>query len=654
MKNTTPHSPQAEAIEKNANYSVDYSTGVPNISIPLYEIKVGNCTLPISINYHASGIKVQDMATPVGLGWTLNAGGVVNRQVRGTQDYLTGDTLDLRYTSEAEIDYDMQHNSVMTNYRWHRLASKAEGDTESDRYTYSINGKSGVFRYCVTDNSLRTIPYSGIKIENISTGGYKITDTDGSKYYFQQGETNTDYNSSALSAITTWYITKIEPATSKNVIEFSYEMGKTYTMDYINQMDNTGRSYEMYYDSYYNWYNLTENMYFSDFFHAYCGFYHGTQLLKQISWAGNTITFNYQQDRRELNLALDRLTSVIVKNSNNNIVRNITFDNDYYMGSDKNDYRMLLRGLSIQGSSSTGALNYGFTYNSIVLPNYFIVGTDILCHEDYWGYYNGKSDQFWMPSSVYSNSSVINNRTPNAFMVAGTLSSITYPTGGSTEIEMEPNIADQNRTWGGLRIKKLVNKDANGSIITTKTYQYANPQSAQDITADMYSYDVEYFYGYRDTRGLQWGTGVHTIKPSSPVLSLTGDMGTPIFYGTVTETVDGLGRTVYGYTKYQCDLNNMMDNGHIYDPIRLYSEQYNFDRGNISPTLTSKSVYALENGNYKLKSSEVYNYTEIHKDTFRLGVRFEESNVLINYGGIYDHDEVGGTIGSDQWTQGWE
>lgn len=282
----------------------------------------------------------------------------------------------------------------------------------------------------------------------------------------------------------------------------------------------------------------------------------------------------------------------------------------------------------------------------MALPNYIVVGTDIRCHEDYWGYYNGKNDQYWMPSSVYSNGNVINNRTPNEFMVAGTLSSITYPTGGSTEIEMEPNVADQYRTWGGLRIKKQTDKDANGNIITTKTYQYDNPHVAQDITSDMYSYDVEYSYGYRDIRGLQWGTGTHTIKPSSPVLSLTGDMGSPIYYDTVTETVDGQGRTVYGFTEHRCSLNNLMDNGHIYDPIRLYSEQYNFDRGNISPTLTSKSVYALENGNYKLKSSEVYDYTEIHKDTFRLGVRFEESNVLINYGGISDYD---GTMDSSSF-----
>jgi hypothetical protein len=144
LKNNTPVSPQAEAIEKFGCYSVNYSTGVPQISIPLYDIKVGGYTLPISIEYHASGIKVQDMATPVGLGWTLNAGGIVNKQVKGTEDHIQNNRLDLEYTSEAEIDYDMAYASNKTNYWWHRLAAKGEGDTESDRYTYSFNGKSGV------------------------------------------------------------------------------------------------------------------------------------------------------------------------------------------------------------------------------------------------------------------------------------------------------------------------------------------------------------------------------------------------------------------------------------------------------------------------------------------------------------------------------
>lgn len=108
IKNTSPISPQAESIQRYGEFPMDYSTGVPHISIPLYEIKVGNYTLPISLVYHASGIKVQDMATPVGLGWMLNAGGAINRQCKGTEDEVQGDSLLMTYRTESEIDLAMQ------------------------------------------------------------------------------------------------------------------------------------------------------------------------------------------------------------------------------------------------------------------------------------------------------------------------------------------------------------------------------------------------------------------------------------------------------------------------------------------------------------------------------------------------------------------
>ena len=644
IKNNTPISQQAEAIERSATYAMDYSTGVPNISIPLYKIKVGDYTLPISISYHASGIRVQDMATPVGLGWVLNAGGVVNRQVRGTTDAITNNQLDLTYSSESEIDYDMLHNSVMTNHKWHRLAIKGEGDTESDRYSFSINGKSSVFRYCVTDNSLRTIPYSAVKIEHLSSDGFKITDVDGTKYYFEEGETNTDYSSSTLQAVTTWYITKIEPATNKHDITFTYISGQPFSQDYITQMDNTGNSYEMVEtQTYYGvQYDLQENMYYSDFFQSYSGSYHGTKLLSQISWAGNTITFNYVSDRQELGLSLDRLSSVVIRNNKGAIVRNIILDNNHYLGSNNKNYRMMLQGLEIQGSSSAGAMTYGFSYNTTPLPNYFFVGYDIMCHEDYWGYYNGENSQSWIPSSLYSSANgSSNNRTPDGnYAKAGSLTSITYPTGGITELVLESNVAYDGRSWGGLRLKSLTDKDAAGNILTAKTYQYGNGIPAQDISEDIFSYDVDYYYGYLDSGGLQWGVGTHTIKPSSPILPLTRDIGSPIYYENVTEYVSGLGKTTYHYEECRSDLHNMQDNGHIYDPLRLYSEDYNFDRGHVSILLTGKVNYAQNGSSYIPKSSETYTYSEIERDTFRLGVRFEESNVLINYGGIGEYDGI--------------
>ena len=86
-----PKTPQASALSRYGEIPVNLSTGVPNISIPLYNIKAGNYTLPISISYHASGIKTDDVATCVGLGWVLNAGGAITRTVRGLPDLKSGD-----------------------------------------------------------------------------------------------------------------------------------------------------------------------------------------------------------------------------------------------------------------------------------------------------------------------------------------------------------------------------------------------------------------------------------------------------------------------------------------------------------------------------------------------------------------------------------
>src|SRR5688572_29179976 len=64
-----PPSPEASALAQHADVPVNLNSGTPTISIPLYTIKERGLTLPISVNYHASGNKVNTHATRVGLGW---------------------------------------------------------------------------------------------------------------------------------------------------------------------------------------------------------------------------------------------------------------------------------------------------------------------------------------------------------------------------------------------------------------------------------------------------------------------------------------------------------------------------------------------------------------------------------------------------------
>ena len=55
--------PNAAAIAKFIDIPVSYHTGVPNIGIPIATISEGSLSLPISINYNSSGIKVDELAS---------------------------------------------------------------------------------------------------------------------------------------------------------------------------------------------------------------------------------------------------------------------------------------------------------------------------------------------------------------------------------------------------------------------------------------------------------------------------------------------------------------------------------------------------------------------------------------------------------------
>ena len=67
---------------------VDLQNGSFKYNIPLLDID----GYPINLNYE-SGVGIDDEASWVGLGWSLNPG-AINRQVRGIPDDFSGDTIE--------------------------------------------------------------------------------------------------------------------------------------------------------------------------------------------------------------------------------------------------------------------------------------------------------------------------------------------------------------------------------------------------------------------------------------------------------------------------------------------------------------------------------------------------------------------------------
>jgi hypothetical protein len=200
-----PPSPQAQAFMRYGEIPVDYSTGVPSIEIPIYTIEGKKLKLPISISYHASGIKVNDIASEVGLGWVLNCGGMVSRTIMGLPDeegsykpYMTAYQLIDSVNAAAAVPYD---NSIgcskgMYNLEYFLENSYQEYDNMSDRFSYNLpNGTSGVFRFdYLNTDTIITLPYRPLKIEKVldvnpqghnRIASFKITDENGIVSIFQ-------------------------------------------------------------------------------------------------------------------------------------------------------------------------------------------------------------------------------------------------------------------------------------------------------------------------------------------------------------------------------------------------------------------------------------------------------------------------------------
>jgi|GEM_PF-2300197 len=178
--NVFPPSPNAAALAKYAEIPVNTHTGIPSISVPIHQWKSrrGGASVSVGLSYHAGGVKVEDVASNVGTGWALNAGGVITRSVRGLADddvygYINtpviadfntyrndGGYYLYNYYLDSSLEYSTCDTARSNIIGWfnnpagdmnalnmlYRGGLYGEGrDTEQDLFFYNIEGLSGKF-----------------------------------------------------------------------------------------------------------------------------------------------------------------------------------------------------------------------------------------------------------------------------------------------------------------------------------------------------------------------------------------------------------------------------------------------------------------------------------------------------------------------------
>jgi YD repeat-containing protein len=523
-------SPSAASLGKYVDIPVSYHTGIPQISVPLYTITEGNLSLPISLSYHAGGIKVQEPASWVGSGWALNAGGVITRTVIGGPDergtsafHSLNHFSDYGYNSYlkcyASFAPNIPNRAVLCD------ESQADDiyniqaghyDTEPDIFFFNFNGYTGKFFFS-DDRTPVLVDGSDLKIEyyypfcpplppHIGTGGggtstksaniqgFVITVPSGDKYYFGITDTSpitgaepvettfpmsADANGMPDQVYSSYYLHKVVAADGGHVVNFTYQ-GENYSYYTLSMVPINGNAIQS--GSGRKEYGLIKNN------------INGVRLAK-ISFSAGAVDFNGLQDPRldlgkyttnvgvmfdEPNDEAKALGSVTVRGAD--FCKKFVFDYGYFednasalaptLGVSYNiitdKKRLKLNSVTEQTcDNSLGTAPWRFTYYSDFLPRRLSFA------QDHWGFYNGQTNNNALNTLIPTFS--INNLVPaqstntatsdivpgadrdSAWpaMVNGTLTKVTYPTGGSSSFEFEPNT-----TW--IIYTKYENQSAGG------------------------------------------------------------------------------------------------------------------------------------------------------------------------------------------------
>ena len=451
-----PLAPNAAEFSKYGNYQVSSVTGRPDISIPIYNITSGSLKLPISLSYFAGGIKVSQVATWVGLGWSLNAGGVISRTVRGLPD----ETNTVGWINDPTTASEMgQSADVNLIKRYADLLN----DPAPDFFSYNLPTKSGKFIYRKSKHDFEAIPYNPIKI--IRTPGakdvennYQIVDENGIKYYFNQKQNYSDDDIREIPAslkfyTQSWYLTKIISANNKDSILFRYE---TKTVSTILPNGNSTQPEWLLQRSYARTYYKAGNPEALGY-----GIYNDNGVtsdatsiatteptLKEIVFKNGKVVFNSLTGRKDYPGAmLDDLTIYSLTSTGTyRQIQKYIFTHDYFVSDNplsQYDYRLKLNSIHRVDLNGNKDEVHTFNYNDVKLPS------TLSTAQDYWGYYNGREQEF-LPNVPPVNAELqqwygdrpmgIADRTAvDALTQAGILTKITYPTGGYTIFNYEPN-----------------------------------------------------------------------------------------------------------------------------------------------------------------------------------------------------------------------
>jgi RHS repeat-associated protein len=586
IQSTVP-TPEAASLGKFTEIPVSNSSGVPSISIPIHTLAEGSIQVPISLNYHAGGMKVQEVSSWVGAGWNLTAGGMINRTVVGAAD---------DDTEKKGLYYNTLTNQIPN--RTDITAGVGElVDNEPDVFTYSFGGYSGKFYFdknVTGEVRVKQVPMTDLKIE-VQTGddqnfsGFIVTTTNGMRYIFGKlpnannsltggpskmsdiagektivtsnifGEANANEdNGFKPNFFSTWYLVRIETHDGSNKVDFEYVEEKfSYRINrsdirafrrcgtYISGIFINGAEFATFLNC--------DNSGPSEISTYVVG-----KKISRITTNTEIVDFISNTDRKDVSIWRSSpssrgkvLDEIKITSKNNSYCRKFVLTHEYFNDTptniDKpNEKRLMLR--SVQEKSCDNSIQKGefrLTYKQETS-----VGTRLTYAIDHWGYLNGKYSNDaqttklpkvrvnWLATDIQTGNQ--DNESNFTFAQYGALDKISYPTGGYTSFEFEnnqvTNYSANNGLVGGLRVKTTSFYPSASETPIVKNYEYSNGILVNSLN-----------YTHTEYLGNTAATCDFFIISQSNLVAMSSFDDNYIIYKNVTVSQTNNGKSVYEY-----------------------------------------------------------------------------------------------------------
>lgn len=521
----------------NIDANVNLYKGVNEVTIPLFSVQSGGIKLPVVLIYSSSGIKIDQRASEVGLGWYLLAAPQIERNINSVNDFdPIPDIVNGKLGGYFGRAYE---NSDIKRYYSY--------ESNPDEYVANINGETKKFIFLNDAYNPTELTKTGIKIQALfddfsyETSGrmntdfkeFTITNSDGLVYDYTYAGVKTIlmesyemYNQMVGNKVeeymvSDWKATKISDPLNNRKIEFEYVTSPV-SQHFSSITENTTEMFSSqpleqpeHYERDNTIYNLNNS---NDRYPYYISeietIISEKKYISKIKYDGGYISFGYiitsPQNSSNTQFVVDKIEQF---DDNDHLIKSYEFAYSYFdcIETENNTVDPCEPRLKLSSLWESGIGKYEFSYNNLPLFSYtsnqydsYGYHTDSLIGDNGNGLYFYPEQNEWslLPFDIPISSVPLNDQgfkqkiklfqnngwsflyyemkvlPPSDYVYAGMLESIKFPIGGKQYFVYEPNSFQVFNNYeiqgAGLRIKETYFKD--NEIIQKKIkYEYNDP-----------------------------------------------------------------------------------------------------------------------------------------------------------------------------------